>query len=70
MTSRGPVQPAFLPNTTTFHFFLTVYQKPKNIVAKKLAVVLNVLLDSQIHAVIFLNNQNSDAVGGWLFCLF
>ena len=62
MTSRGPVQPAFLSNTTMFSYS---FSKNKEHSGKKFAVILN----SQAHAFIFLNNQTSGAVGGWGFCL-
>jgi len=66
LTSRGPVQPAFLSNTSIFSYS---FSKNKEHCCKKFAVMLNVLLDSQTHTFIFLNNQNSDAIGGWWFCL-
>lgn len=66
MTSRGPVQPAFLSNITIFSYSLS---KNKEHSCKKFAVMLTVLLDSQTQTFIFLNNQNSDAVVGWGFCL-
>lgn len=67
VTSRGPVQPAFLSNTTVFSYS---FSKNKEHSCKKICSDAECSPRFSDHAFIFLNNQNSDAVGGGGFVYF